>query len=97
MTSKASKAALLLALLSRVYAYVPMGKVIIIQAGLRDAPWRVNETMWPAIMANPDIEKTYPIVGYNMTMPFPGEEIDGVDGFCERPEERPCQREHRNG
>ncbi|KAH6976395.1 hypothetical protein BKA56DRAFT_618312 [Ilyonectria sp. MPI-CAGE-AT-0026] len=79
MVSKASKAALLLALLSPVYAYVPMGEDYdpLAQAGLGDAPWRVNETIWPAIMANPDIDKTYPIVGYNTSMPFPGEEIDG--------------------
>ncbi|KAH7000592.1 hypothetical protein EDB80DRAFT_687177 [Ilyonectria destructans] len=79
MTSKASKTALLLALLSPVNAYVPIGEGYnpLIQAGLGDAPWNVNETIWPAIMANPDIEKTYPIVGYNTTMPFPDEEIDG--------------------
>lgn len=79
MASKASKAALLFAFLRPVYAYVPFGEDYdpLAKAGLGDAPWRVNETIWPAIMANPDIEKTYPIVGYNTSMPFPGEEIDG--------------------
>ncbi|KAH7141718.1 hypothetical protein EDB81DRAFT_857530 [Dactylonectria macrodidyma] len=77
MTSNTLKVALLLAILHPVSGYDPLADFLLAKAELGGTPWNVNETVWPAIMANPDIEKTYPILGYNTTMPFPGEEIDG--------------------
>ncbi|KAH7136736.1 hypothetical protein B0J13DRAFT_80471 [Dactylonectria estremocensis] len=80
MAPTTSKAGLLLAFLQTAYGsiYLSENSTLVDKALYGDgAPYGVNSTRWPLIMADPDIEKIYPIDGYNTSMPYPGEKIDG--------------------